>query len=220
MHHLAITESNTHWSAAHRQLWMASAAPELTPTQLEQTIKNHNTWTRSDISYRWAQPHNYGTFSTQALLTELHSIQRLRDRRIVAALDEGNLTTAEKLRGESADILNLMTRLFRTAGMPLSFVLGDGEKFMVSRETYQYPINELSDGERSAFILFSSILTQPTGTLFLIDEPERHLHRSIACPLLEAVFQQRRDCRFIVSTHELTLPSRLSRVTGPNTKEL
>ena len=43
--------------------------------------------------------------------------------------------------------------------------------------------------------------------MLLIDEPERHLHRSIIVPFLAALFAQREDCTFIVSTHELALPA-------------
>ena len=50
------------------------------------------------------------------------------------------------------------------------------------------------------------MVSEPEGTLFLIDEPERHLHRSIICPLLQAVFTARQDCRFVIATHELMLP--------------
>lgn len=205
MHHLAINESNMHWASAHRQLWMSSAAPELTPAQYEQTIATHERWEKKP-EYRWSQPNNYGTSGTQAILTALHSKQRMRDRAIARALDNQDRGKAEKIQRKNDDALVEMTRLFKTANMPLDFSLGAGEKFMVSREGNNYPINELSDGERSAFILFASILTQPEGTLFLIDEPERHIHRSIACPLLEAAFQRRTDCRFIVSTHEVALP--------------
>ena len=42
--------------------------------------------------------------------------------------------------------------------------------------------------------------------MLLIDEPERHLHRSIIEPYLSALIAQRKDCYFIVSTHEIALP--------------
>lgn len=41
----------------------------------------------------------------------------------------------------------------------------------------------------------------------LIDEPERYLHRAIIEPFLSAVFDERQDCAFIVSTHEIALPA-------------
>ena len=44
------------------------------------------------------------------------------------------------------------------------------------------------------------------GTILLIDEPERHLHRSIVEPFLSALFAKRQDCAFVISTHEIALP--------------
>jgi predicted ATP-dependent endonuclease of OLD family len=66
-------------------------------------------------------------------------------------------------------------------------------------------VAELSDGERNAFLLAAEVLTAKPGTLLIIDEPERHLHRSIISPLLKLLCGRRRDCAFIVSTHELML---------------
>ncbi len=69
-----------------------------------------------------------------------------------------------------------------------------------------YSVAELSDGERNAFLIATNVLTARAETLILIDEPERHLHRSIISPLLKLLFDRRKDCAFIVSTHELMLP--------------
>ena len=43
-------------------------------------------------------------------------------------------------------------------------------------------------------------------TLLIIDEPERHLHRSIISPLLGQLFERRPDCGFVISTHDHDLP--------------
>ena len=82
----------------------------------------------------------------------------------------------------------------------------DATRRDATRRDATYPINELSDGERSALLLGAAVVSEPKDTLFLIDEPERHLHRSIICPLLQAVFTARPDSRFLVATHELMLP--------------
>jgi predicted ATPase len=70
----------------------------------------------------------------------------------------------------------------------------------------EFSAAQLSDGERKALQIAGSVLTAPPGTLFLIDEPERHLHRSIISPLLIQLFERRRDCGFIISTHDHDLP--------------
>ena len=65
----------------------------------------------------------------------------------------------------------------------------------------------MSDGERNAAIIAATVLTVESETVLLIDEPERHLHRSIIEPFLSALFQRRQDCAFIISTHEIALPA-------------
>ena len=56
-------------------------------------------------------------------------------------------------------------------------------------------------------IIAGHVITAKPGTVFLIDEPEKHLHRSIIQPFLSALFDLRSgDCIFIISTHEMGLP--------------
>ena len=86
-------------------------------------------------------------------------------------------------------------------------MLKSRQKVVASRNgSTPYSVAELSDGERNAFLIAADILTAGTGTLLLIDEPERHLHRSIISPLLSLLFAKRKDCFFVVSTHEVMLP--------------
>ena len=68
-----------------------------------------------------------------------------------------------------------------------------------------FDITKMSDGERSAMIIAAHVIPAESGTVFLIDEPEKHLHRSISQPFLSALFDLRRDCAFIISTHEISL---------------
>ena len=70
-----------------------------------------------------------------------------------------------------------------------------------------YSVVQMSDGERNALIVAGHVITAEPGTVFLIDEPERHLHRSITQPFLSALFDLRsEDCTFVISTHEIGLP--------------
>ena len=70
--------------------------------------------------------------------------------------------------------------------------------------------------ERNAMILAAHVITADPGTVFLIDEPERHLHRSIIQPFLSALFDLRKEeCTFIIATHEIALP-----ITNPDARVL
>jgi len=57
----------------------------------------------------------------------------------------------------------------------------------------RYPISEMSDGEKSALLLAAEILRAEPNSVQIIDEPERHMHRSISAPLVEAVLNERDD---------------------------
>lgn len=80
---------------------------------------------------------------------------------------------------------------------------------MAKRDSLPYSIAKMSDGERAALVICAEIISAPSNTVFIIDEPELHLHRSIVVPLLRALLDERVDCAFVVSTHELDLPANI-----------
>src|SRR5690606_1725726 len=82
----------------------------------------------------------------------------------------------------------------------------DERVFASKKGSNPYSIAELSDGERNAILIAADVLTAKPNTVFVIDEPERHLHRSITSPLLSSLFQKRTDCSFVIATHDLNLP--------------
>lgn len=64
----------------------------------------------------------------------------------------------------------------------------------------------MSDGERASLILASEVILASKDAIILIDEPERHLHRSISSPLLLYLHSIRPDLRWVIATHDLSLP--------------
>lgn len=77
---------------------------------------------------------------------------------------------------------------------------------MVSKDGNSYGIQSMSDGERAALVLACEVILSDKGALILIDEPERHLHRSISSPLLQYLRSIRPDLRWVIATHDLSLP--------------
>ncbi len=78
---------------------------------------------------------------------------------------------------------------------------------LAQRQSSPYSIAKMSDGERAALIMAADVVSAPSASVFVIDEPELHLHRSIVVPLIAALLRERPDCAFVISTHELELPS-------------
>ena len=68
----------------------------------------------------------------------------------------------------------------------------EGEEILArhGNDGASFSIAQMSDGERSAALIASTVLTVKPGTVLLIDEPELHLHRAIIEPFLSALFKR------------------------------
>lgn len=109
------------------------------------------------------------------------------------------------------DEIDLVNNIFKNSGFNLKFIFDEESNLMVSNFNYEparkYPLSQMSDGEKSALIICCEVLCANSGALIILDEPERHLHKRIVSLLLSNLIESRRDCAFVISTHELTLPS-------------
>ncbi|AXT26610.1 ATP-binding protein [Ruegeria sp. AD91A] len=104
--------------------------------------------------------------------------------------------------------LEAMNDILAFSSLSVQLSINDDGDILASHDGQAtFSITQLSDGERNAVMLAGQVLTARPGTLFLIDEPERHLHRAITEPMLSALFERRKDCRFVVATHEPELPN-------------
>ncbi|MBY5974508.1 ATP-binding cassette domain-containing protein [Ferrimonas balearica] len=212
--------------SAHRQTWMNSDALDMTPAnkiQTEQNIKNED---------RRGKSRYMDSFAAQrASMTiyELIDAENIRARSIAAAVDANDdeaLRTAKQVEAPIA----VINELLRQSNISITIAVRANERVMASKDGGpEYSAAELSDGERNALMIAGNVLTAPAGSLLLIDEPERHLHRSIIAPLLSLLFERRPDCGFAVSTHDHDLPLevpgartlliRACNFQGPNAQE-
>ncbi len=189
--------------SAHRQTWMRSDALDMTPSakvQTEQYIQNED----QTIHSRYRD--QYAAERASMTIYDLIDAENVRARAIAAAYDAGD---DERLRkaGSSEAPVTVINELLRQSNVPITITIQANERVMARRDSGSpYSAAQLSDGERNALLIAGSILTAPEGTLLLIDEPERHLHRSIISPLLRQLFERRPDCSFVISTHDHGLP--------------
>lgn len=140
-------------------------------------------------------------------------IVRLKNKRVSRAIDninrlkEGTAVDELTLRDE----IDLVNDIFRNSGFNLEFIIDAESNLVVNNYSYTpnrtYPLSRMSDGEKSALVICCEVLCAENGVLIVLDEPERHLHKRIVSLLLSNLIESRRDCAFIISTHELTLPS-------------
>lgn len=189
--------------SAHRQTWLPSSTVDLTARgmrQWESEIRNQDARPES----RW-QGMDGDQRPGIALFKLINSeIPKLREIREAArARDEAR---ANELADQPSP-LEQINRLLQSSNVPVTISIENEDEVWAKRDGGQpYSMAEMSDGERSAVLVATDILTAGSGSLFLIDEPERHLHRSIITPLLTSLISARSDCAFVVATHEVGLP--------------
>lgn len=198
---------------AHRRLWFTSAGPDISPAQRESMIQNMQHWSFQQesryLDHADSQRANIVLFDILALVNGQNSR--------IADLAFSGIDRAQIYEMVGARTLDRLNAILMESGLPVQLVLTDNQTFNAvnaSRGT-EYPIFQMSDGEKSAVLLASEILTASPNSIQIIDEPERHLHRSISSGLVEALTAARPDCHFVVLTHDLELANSL----GKNDKD-
>lgn len=189
--------------SAHRQTWMESDALTMTPSNkvdAERTIKSQ------DIDPQSRHSDHYGAMRTNITIFELVNAENVRARAMMNAHDDGDDDRFNEAAENEAPI-TILNRLLKQSNLPIKIAIRANERVVASKnDGPEYSAAELSDGERNALLIAGDVLTAPRESLLLIDEPERHLHRSIISPLLNQLFEYRPDCAFVISTHDYDLP--------------
>lgn len=189
--------------SAHRQTWFSSSSINLSPAQKRSTETNISNSDANSES-RWKD--DYAAHRPNITIYDLIDAENIRARNIAGAVDIGDIDLAKTLSKEDAPI-KIINELLRLSNIPIEISVKANEQVLASKSgSAPYSVAELSDGERNALLIAANVLTVAPGTLLLVDEPERHLHRSIISPLLTLLFAKRLDCAFVVSTHDVMLP--------------
>jgi len=206
MHHLYMlhySHNNVRRISAHRQTWFSSHTINLSSDEkrkLEINMRSVDT----NLTSRWKD--DYPSQRASIPIYDLIDAENVRARSIAAAVDSQNMEDAKTLSKKDAPI-KIINELLRLSNIPIEISVSENDQVVASKcGGTPYSVAELSDGERNALLIAANVLTVKSGTLVLIDEPERHLHRSIISPLLTHLFSKRDDCAFIVSTHDVMLP--------------
>jgi ABC-type Mn2+/Zn2+ transport system ATPase subunit len=195
--------ANTRWISAHRQTWFTSNSINYSPQQrrdYENSIRNQDL----NLESRWRD--DAGNNRISIMLYDLIDAENIRNRAIAGAVDSEDMEGAKNL-SKIDSVIKIINELLSFSNIPIELLIHENEQLFARKcEGTSYSIAELSDGERNALLIAASVLTVKPGSLLLIDEPERHLHRSIISPFLTYLFSKRKDCAFIVSTHDMMLP--------------
>ncbi|MBS7789755.1 AAA family ATPase [Roseococcus sp. SDR] len=190
--------------SAHRQTWMETNAPPFSAHEKRNAEASVKSWD-SGPDARWRET-NPGSRSG-LIIASLVDADNYISRKVRVALKEGLRAESESL-ATTPTPLEIINSIFHNSGIPIVMAIGDDNSILARKnDGSSYSIVALSDGERAAFLVAGSVLTAPDNSLILLDEPERHIHRSISAPLIRQLVSYRPDCTFIVSTHDLELPT-------------
>ena len=191
--------------SAHRQTWFNSGSIDFTAHNRKQFEESRVNWDRRFDS-QWMD--HAAQQRQAAVLFDLVAKENTRARSITRHIDEKNPEGANELASKSVSPFNQLNELLALGTLTVSLENSNDEEILARHRngSVSFSIAQMSDGERNATIIAATVLTINVGTILLIDEPERHLHRSIITPFLSALFERRQDCTFVVSTHETALP--------------
>jgi energy-coupling factor transporter ATP-binding protein EcfA2 len=187
---------------AHRRVWMQSAGTEMTASQRTKYLTAFETWDSQPASRVKVQGDSE---RSSKLLYDLLGRVNGRNARIADLVDTGHDTSSIE-----ESMLTAIGRVFASADLDIVFRVTDlGEFEAVRRAGQAYPISEMSDGEKGAFLLAAEVLLAPPDSVQIVDEPERHLHRAISSDFIVSLMREREDCAFVLLTHDLDLLGKL-----------
>ncbi|MDT6960155.1 AAA family ATPase [Cupriavidus sp. SZY C1] len=191
--------------SGHRMIWFQTSQVQMTAGVARNTEGSFRGYDK-DPSSRWRDNTYSDNVRSNVYFFKLVEAVQVRARRIASAVDAGDLGLAQTVALEPSAIHKLNVLLHRS-NLSIQVQQGeDGAIFASKDGSKPYDASMLSDGERSALLLLAAVLTCASGSVIIIDEPERHIHRSIAAPLMLSLIAERSDCSFIVATHDIALP--------------
>lgn len=139
-------------------------------------------------------------------LYDLIDAENQRARKIAGAVDLDDIESARDFASVLSPVAAI-NDLMCSSNLTISLTIEKGSEVCAKRgDSAPFSISLLSDGERSALLLAAEVLVADNDSTIFVDEPERHLHRSIISPMLNELLRRRSDCCFVISTHDTFLP--------------
>ena len=190
---------------AYRQTWLESGSINFTSANRQEYEQYNNTAYNRFSTVRWKDDRSGSHIA--AALFDLVAKENNRARAVTRHIDGQEIEKAKETAAESPSPFNQINELLALGNLTVT-IENFKDHYLLARHPQgnAFSIAEMSDGERNAAIIAAQVIAAEPGTLFLIDEPERHLHRSSIQPFLSALFNLRIDCKFIIATHEIALP--------------
>lgn len=162
--------------------------------------------TNKDNPAHYRQHQRWQNQPATALLNDFEPLVTLMVSESFTVSDEYRVTMREKDKyvAPPQTRLDLVKQIWETV-LPARELLINGNRIETRnrQDRKSYHAKEMSDGERGVFYLIGEALSVPRDGVFIVDEPELHLHRAIQARLWDAIENARPDCAFVYITHDL-----------------
>lgn len=181
-------------------------------------------WGKQNIKYlqNFSAPNSYNNIIQDDFNENLEKLFR-DDRNTHASQSKKSQKTGkvEFIETNADKIFNIWQAIFWK-----SIEINENWRIIVT--PWDYPIENLSDGERSALYLIMKCIHAPSNSIIIVDEWETHLNSALLHELRDNIEQSRSDCRFIYISHDIEFITsrvdctkyRIKNYTHPNTREL
>jgi ABC-type molybdenum transport system ATPase subunit/photorepair protein PhrA len=188
---------------AHRRIWLRSSGTDITSADRQNMDNNHRSWDSTARSRVYIEGDEQ---RASKLIFDLLARVSFRNSQIAEVVDSGN----GDFSSVADSLLRVIGRIFAAAHLEMTFQVTQSGTIDAVRDGSLYPLSDMSDGEKGAFILAAEVLLARPGGVLIVDEPERHLHRAISADFISALMGERPDSAFVFMTHDLDLISRLT----------
>ncbi|MCA8295019.1 AAA family ATPase [Burkholderia sp. AU30198] len=205
LYHWARNSGSTVFIAGNREVVFASSAVSLSA----QDALLRSNWAKNVISNelsRVEKAYHNNADRLNALLFKLKSASDDTNRVYRQAHRDGRV--GELARIEANEPTVLLNDALRRTSISLKVDWNKDSTLIVRKDGYEgeFGVRDMSDGERAALILAAEVILGDNNAVVIVDEPERHLHRSISSPLMQYLREIRPDLSWVIATHDLSLP--------------
>lgn len=188
----------------NRDILFDSSAIEVSAAQAKQYSEEARHYYQ-DPQFRYRRGYHNGKERLKSILFLLKVREDYCNSEYVQADKRGDENKKKEISKEMP--LDIVNAAMRSGGLRVFLKWDENAALIVEKNgrAESYGMNALSDGERAALILVIETILAEVGSLIMIDEPERHLHRAISAPLLTFLRAVRPDLGWVLATHDLSL---------------
>lgn len=148
--------------------------------------------------YDWTSTKSYASEMVK-IMGMLLGERQVCINRASSRYKQGEQVPTRDFMGVLDDVIDIWNSLIERR----TLMCNDNNELKIKYNDTVYDAHQMSDGERVIIYIAGRVLFAPRNGIIIVDEPELHLHKSIANKLWDILENKRPDCRFIYFTHDL-----------------